>query len=363
MCVTPLFREYEVGTNKTVRIVPREEVLERLDYDPYYMRDMLKKFNYKTLDHGRLTQMIDCGHCWQCRLNKAADWGVRCMLETLEHDCNYFVTLTYDDDHVPIASQTKFVEEFENGEQHEIFFDNEGDEIWCTGTLLPDEITLFLKRLRSRAMRPPYNHIGIRYFYCGEYGSENQRPHWHLLLFNCPLCEIGRYDTHNDENSKEHWKSELIEEIWENKGIIDIAYVEFSNASYVARYTTKKLDYKEPITYYMNGKEPEFVRMSRRPGLGMKYYQEKKHKLYDEEGIIVKKYDGSNSIVRLPKAFDKVFKEEYPDKYREIKKRRLEKAEQSKKILYSMSDYNDLELLMNKADQMQRRGAMLKREL
>ena len=44
---------------------------------------------------------LPCGKCLPCRLNHAKEWAVRCVLESLDYESNYFLTLTYDDDHLP----------------------------------------------------------------------------------------------------------------------------------------------------------------------------------------------------------------------------------------------------------------------
>ena len=44
---------------------------------------------------------LPCGQCLNCKLNKAKEWAVRCVLEASLYDENFFVTLTYDDEHYP----------------------------------------------------------------------------------------------------------------------------------------------------------------------------------------------------------------------------------------------------------------------
>ena len=52
---------------------------------------------------GERDQIIPCGHCIACRINKSSEWATRMMMEVKtqpENSC-WFVTLTYDDDHLP----------------------------------------------------------------------------------------------------------------------------------------------------------------------------------------------------------------------------------------------------------------------
>ena len=96
---------------------------------------------------------LPCGNCLCCRINKSKEWAVRCVLESLYHDENLFITLTYDDDHLP-----------------------------ADGLLYRSDVTKFIKRLR--------HYCSVRYFGCGEYGTKNKRPHYHLILFGCHLDDL-----------------------------------------------------------------------------------------------------------------------------------------------------------------------------
>ena len=44
---------------------------------------------------------VPCGICQDCLKSHARDWAVRIMAETKAHEKNWFITLTYDDDHLP----------------------------------------------------------------------------------------------------------------------------------------------------------------------------------------------------------------------------------------------------------------------
>ena len=77
------------------------------------------------------------------------------MLESQVHADNCFVTLTYDDEHLPRPHRPGH---------------------WMP-SLSPYHVTNFIKRLRR------HYEIPIRYFLAGEYGNDSQRPHYHLALF------------------------------------------------------------------------------------------------------------------------------------------------------------------------------------
>ncbi|ACZ33198.1 conserved hypothetical protein [Chlamydia pneumoniae LPCoLN] len=94
--------------------------------------------------------LMPCLKCRFCRTQHAKVWSYRCVHEASLYEKNCFLTLTYDDKHLP---------------QY--------------GSLVKLHLQLFLKRLRDRIS--PHK---IRYFGCGEYGTKLQRPHYHLLIFN-----------------------------------------------------------------------------------------------------------------------------------------------------------------------------------
>lgn len=98
-----------------------------------------------------------CGKCPSCRKRRTDEWVFRVMQEEKVSLSSYFITLTYDTDHVPISP---------NGLM----------------TLDPDHFTKYMKRLRK--LQEPGVYAPIKYYMCGEYGSTNHRPHFHACVFN-----------------------------------------------------------------------------------------------------------------------------------------------------------------------------------
>ena len=350
-CVTPMFRRYERGHHNKGTIVPRSEVMEELNYDPNVIRHYLYKVNsYNRRTNGRyLYEQIPCGHCWACKLNYSSQWATRIMVECLNSDHNYFLTFTYDEYSIPIPTETQY-----NGET----FINDGT--WL-GSLFPDDITKFINSLRKYFERK--GHTGIKYFYAGEYGETTKRPHYHMILMNCPLDISQFYDFHIDGRGKEHWKSPEIEKYWD-KGIIDIGEVEYASAAYVARYCMKKItDDPDKTKYWANGMYPEFVRMSRRPGIGSKYFNENMETIYKNDKLYVKNFHGKTIEVKPPKAWDKKFKELHPKEWFNIQRSRKECMMRSKKLIQEMTDMSDLQMLHQKAEEILTKGKMLPREM
>lgn len=196
---------------------------------------------------------IPCGNCIGCRLEYSRQWATRCVLEAQQFDFNYFVTLTYDDKYLPEdMNVSKRV------------------------------VQLFMKRLRKYMGALGYDNI--RFFGCGEYGSINGRPHYHLILFNCPLPHLVPYKDNL-------FICEDLYKLWPY-GFHTVGACTFESCGYVARYCMKK-------TGKTKGRTPEFTLMSRKPGIGSNYFTINYDKIYKFDTLYLPRY-GSSLKVRPP---------------------------------------------------------------
>lgn len=376
-CVTPMYREYieyspEEKTymklhdiKQQQRIIPRQEVARRLLENPNDIRT-LDDINRSHAEKGNphRWQTIPCKNCWACHLSWSAEWATRIMFECKLHTHNYFVTLTYDDNHLPIAENVKVPEKKWNkqNQNYDVIWhygENDGSEICCEGTIYEPHVKKFLHDLRQWQERK-LKHTGTKVFYAAEYGSETHRPHYHLILMNCPIDIRELYDCHIDENHKAHWKHKKLEKLW-GKGMIDLAEVEWSCAAYVARYCIKKLHTKDPAAYAAECKIPEYVRMSR--NIGREWYEKHKGEIYETDEIIMKTVKGNIGNQKPPKAWDRLYEEEFPESMAIIKESRRAAAERSAELEKQLTDYTDAERLQMKYESIARKIEMLPRIL
>lgn len=280
-------------------------------------------------------QQIPCGHCMSCRLKYSKQWATRCVLESLSWKENWFITLTYNEANHVIADE---------------FTDSKGrtwvnDGSW-NGCLEPKDLQKFNKDLREY-YRKHYNHIGIRFYACGEYGSQTGRNHFHELTFNMPIMpsKLKYYRTTEDGNVL--YTCPEIEKIW-GKGFVTIGHMNWSTAAYVARYVTKKwTGADKEIHYALMGQIPEFCRMSNRPGIGRTYYEEHKEDMYSNDEIIMKTCKDTVLSIKPPRYYDSLYDIDYPEDYQKIKLRRQYEAEQAQKLkdyTTSLSREKQLEL-------------------
>lgn len=175
---------------------------------------------------------LPCGQCIGCRLAHSRDWATRCVHEAHMHDFNCFITLTYSPENLPEHS-----------------------------SLVRKHFTDFMKRLRKAL-----GDTLIRYFGCGEYGSQLMRPHYHAIIFGYDfpdkrLHKAGDFPL---------FTSALLERCWPF-GFSTVAAFSFESAAYVARYCVKKVTGVRAEEHY-GPRIPEFSAMSLKPGIGYEFF-------------------------------------------------------------------------------------------
>lgn len=264
---------------------------------------------------------VGCGSCEACQEAYSKEWAIRCLLESYLHEHNYFLTLTYDEDNLP------HVDEIVDKETGEIYTDVDGDWYYNGGTLLEKDMQQFIKRLR-RHYSYHMNHEGIRFYYCGEYGETTQRAHYHMIAFNLPIDpeEMKVYRINTDGSV--YYTCDKITKLW-GKGYVVIGEVNWDTCAYTARYVMKKMKYRPKEDYYAQGKYPEFVRMSRDPGIARKAFNKA---VYQNDEIIIKGHREKIQPVKPSAYFDKLYDNLDHEDMQRIKERRKELAEASQRV-------------------------------
>lgn len=276
---------------------------------------------------------IPCGQCVECRLSYARMWAERIMLEAQDHKYTWFVTLTYNDENLP--PNFSGIEEF--AQLH---------------SLNPEDMTLFLKRLRERTGQK------FRYYYCGEYGSHTARPHYHMILFGFDFNDLEVY---KHTQFGDLFISKSFEDIW-GKGFCTIAKCTYETAAYTARYVMKKRKGEDSQIFLLHGLISEFVRMSRRPGIARKYFDENFEEIYKTDEIFIETRKGGKKFTP-PRYFDKLYESLDPDSFIEIKADRKKAAETIKKLKMSRTSVGYEELLTNEEKNLIKRTSKLVRPL
>lgn len=264
---------------------------------------------------------IPCGKCVQCKLNYSRQWADRCMFELEYYKTNeaWFLTLTYDDDHIMDI----------------------GSDIF-PGTLVKEDLSAFMKRLRRQV---DYYGLGdgVRFYACGEYGSKTFRPHYHVILYGLDLIKNDKLEFWNKSKSGfKLWRSPFLEKQWK-KGYVIVGQVSWDTCAYTARYVMKKVGGVSSDDYIANGVEPEFVLMSRKPGIGARFFEDHYKEIYENDEVFVKSKDGGRKA-KPPKYFDLKYEKLDPERLKEIKDKRKEIAEYTKalKLKHTGLSYTDI---------------------
>lgn len=180
---------------------------------------------------------VPCGKCPNCLKSKSIDWAFRLGKELRASSSALFLTLTYSDENIPVTS---------DGIQ----------------TLDKSHLRHFLGDLRNYQRRPyqttresrkmslaDTEHVALRFYAIGEYGSKTVRPHYHILLFN-----LNHFQ---DFEKTQH----LILNKW-RLGHIKVGTVTSASIQYVTNYILKK-------SFHPIGSVAPFATMSK--GIGRPY--------------------------------------------------------------------------------------------
>lgn len=267
---------------------------------------------------------VPCGGCISCRLDYSKDWANRCSLEALNYDCNYFVTLTYDDDHLHYG-------ELGNA------------------TICKEDLDVFIHNLRER-LRYKLHHKGLRYFYCQEYGDQSMRPHAHLILFNCPLPDLvdffpqedGSIIRQKNEMTGDFYQySQFVKDVWPHGNIL-IAPCNWNTNAYVSRYILKKQKGKNSKIYTETlGIVPPYIRMSNKPGIGTAYFENNKESLIEHPYLIIARDHKTPLCSMIPRAFKKKIYLDHPDIKKEWHDKIIDSIDKNRSLLKGKQLIND----------------------
>ncbi len=201
---------------------------------------------------------VPCGSCIGCRLDRSRAWAIRCVHEAQLHETNCFITLTYDEKHLP-----------------------------KDGSLSLGDFQLFMKRLR-KSLSPKQ----IRFFHCGEYGDKLSRPHYHACIFNHDFADRTLW---SQRNGNKLYRSASLEKLWPY-GYSSVGTLTWQSAAYIARYITKKItgaaakDHYERVetsTGEITHLAPEYITMSLKPGIGSEWFKLYSGDVYPGDFVVI----------------------------------------------------------------------------
>lgn len=194
---------------------------------------------------------VPCGKCPECLKRRTASWTHRLEKESLLWEKTFFLTFTYSNDHLPLSGNN-------------------------LPTLDPSHVTLWLKRVRK------LSGAKLRYYYCGEYGTKFERPHYHMILF------------------ADHYVTEkMITDQW-YYGQVHFGKVEGASIRYTVQYMDKG---QWRPSHQRDDRVPEFSRMSN--GIGSHFLSEKMVNHFLSNPGIGYIYDTEGKKISIPRYYKK----------------------------------------------------------
>lgn len=230
---------------------------------------------------------MPCGSCMGCRLDSARDFTVRGVCESRTHDDSeqFFLTLTYDEDHVPRSPSGLM-------------------------SLKKSDVRLFFVRLREVLGS------GLRTMGCAEYGPRTSRPHYHVLTFGKSLSDLSVYG--RSKSGQILYESELVTRVWTH-GRVLIGKVSYSSIRYVSGYIMKKQKGDRGVEYYGDREHEGPVAVTRNGGGIGALWLDKWHDDLGRVGVVVQKVKGQYREFPVPKYFRRRLKARFPEDAEKIR--------------------------------------------
>lgn len=225
---------------------------------------------------------VPCGTCILCRQEQARQWAVRLTHEATLTDRNCFITLTYDQAHLPPDGGLRYA-----------------------------DLVKFWKRMRKQLG-------GLRYFAVGEYGDQTLRPHYHACLFGEDFLDGAIYTR---TGTHPLWTNLAVQRCW-GLGQVAIGSLTFETARYTASYVQKKLNAKQ--TYVRTDEETgeliplEQPRAFMSRNLARDWWNQWKQGVIDHDYVVINATRG-----KPPKAYDRWLSEQDEEKIIKIKEQRI----------------------------------------
>lgn len=245
------------------------------------------------------TLSLPCGRCAGCRLERSRQWALRCMHEASLYEENCFITLTYNEMHLPSDWSLDY-------RHFQSFMRN------LRGIAFPREVRFYMCGEYGEVCKVCRK--SVEFCKCASFVKDLGRPHFHAAIFNYDFHDKV-YHSKSPAGSR-LYRSKVLEGLWQY-GYSSVTALNFDGAAYIARYIMKKItgddavthyEYINPVTGEVSQRVPEFNRMSLKPGIGARWIDRYERDVYPSGKVVVR---GVECVA--PRYYDKRQRKRQPE--------------------------------------------------
>lgn len=247
---------------------------------------------------------------------------MRCVHESQMHTYNSYITLTYNDEHLPgnLSLHHRDFVLFMKKLRNEI--NKQALDLYLAPLEAMESQTLLVtlpannkavrqsKETATEAVKKFFPMPEIKFYMAGEYGELYGRPHYHALLFGVDFADQLYHG--RTKAGEKIYTSPTLDKIW-GRGYASIGKVTFQSAAYISRYVMKKLsgdgnkkqyEIQDLETGEVIKQDKEYNCMSRASGIGEQWLQTYKADVYSYDKVITKQ----GRELKPPRYYDKLYR-------------------------------------------------------
>ncbi|QXN75261.1 replication initiator protein [Microvirus mar55] len=221
---------------------------------------------------------VPCGRCSVCNDARRREYEYRALFEAADSGDMVFFTLTYDDEHLPRFGLTP---------QHVSLFLKNYRVSVSRASIAPLNVNSFYRDAQRYNRNYTFKNLlkspdkvslsenySFRAVYCGEYGSDGKRAHYHgILFFDRTIKDVDLLVL-----------KRLFVDRWNFGLVFDFQLVKNPAAS--ARYITKYIT-KLDIQHVPQGLNPNFFRGPHKCGLGALHIDKYKDAILNSDSMCI----------------------------------------------------------------------------
>lgn len=213
LCLRPLIKINDI---KMKHKYQNKSFINYLTLSDYHKKNIHSYLKNESIE------IFPCKKCVACQNMNRFHWTKRMFYESKKWDYTYFITLTFNNENLPLELSVKDIQKFIK---------------YLRNKISPYEIVEYKgKKFRKY----DYSVWPLKYFATGEYGEKRKRPHYHLIIFTDYKLDLVFLKETKDGNKL--YTCKMLETCWKNKGFICVGFDSGNKSfNYASSYSCKSL--------------------------------------------------------------------------------------------------------------------------